>query len=249
MKTTSMGLLTTLALTFAGTLLATPSAQAANYDAQGQDAATTAKVLFKPADTNPEKPQVPGTDPENPETPGDNQGTESEALLKITYLSDMDFGEQKVDKMGKNINAKLIDTSAGNKIAPYMQISDMRGTAAGWHLKVSQDGEFKTKDDAQTPLLGSYISFGKAKVMGFDGQELTNGVTSYEQKLNAGNGDSTIMNAEVGAGQGTTFGQFGTPDTETNTTDGVTMNAQTGVTPLAKEYEVTLNWKLEAAPI
>lgn len=236
-----MGFLTTLTLTL-GTGL---TAQAATYDPEGLIAHTQANVSFTAPEKNPDKPTIPGASgDEKPDTPTDNKGTTSDALLKIVYLSDLKFNTHNVSSENKTYNAKLIDTAAGNKISPYVQISDNRGTGAGWKLNVKQDGEFKT--DTGQSLTGAYINFGKASLLGSDGNNVTNpSISSSAAKLSTDGTQVTIIDASRGAGNGITYGQFGSA-TE-GTTDGVQMNV-IGGTAIASEYKTSLTWTLSSVP-
>lgn len=241
---TTFTLLSVLSLTMAGAGMTTLG-HAASYTKEGTSATTNAAVTFTVPTENNTKPGIPGTDPDNPETPTDNPGSDSKALLKIVYMSDLNFNTHEVSATNKTYNADLIGTSAGGKTTPFMQISDNRGTAAGWNLKVKQDGEFKNKDGKM--LTGAYVTFKAPTLLGFDGKGVVGDVTSSEAKLSTDGTVMPIMNAAKGSGNGMTYGQFGKP-AEKDTTDGIQMTI-IGGTALASEYATTVTWSLGATPV
>lgn len=240
-----------------GGMAAHADVKAPTYAMDGLTATTPASVVFTVPTENDTKPGIPGTDPENPEYPADNEGTQSRALLKIGYMSNLDFDTHEVSSKTKEYNANLIDTTGKKKIAPFILISDNRGTAAGWHLNVKQDQEFKNKDGKI--LRGAYVEFKAPELLAFDASKIKEGVTSSAAKLTTDGTTMPIMQAEKEFGNGSTYGQFGEPVSEApktkdaatptpEVTNGISMHI-IGGTALATQYETSLTWTLSATPV
>jgi len=116
--------------------------------ADGGSYQTDAGVTFTPA-TDPTGPVDPDNpDPTNPVKPTDPDGGDpkpgTNGPLSIDYVSDFDFGTQKISSANQTYFAKA-QSYSGDKAdsALYAQISDNRGTSAGWTLSVAQDGQLK----------------------------------------------------------------------------------------------------------
>lgn len=246
-----------------GGLSAHADVKAPTYTMDGLTATTPASVVFTVPSENDTKPILPGTDPNDPDSPSDNEGTNSKALLKIVYMSNLDFNTHEVSSKTKEYKAKLVDTAKGQKTVPFIMISDNRGTAAGWHLNVKQDQEFKNEDGKI--LRGAYVEFKAPGVLAFDASKIQEGVTSSAAKLSTDGTTMPIMQAEKEFGNGSTYGMFGNPETVTETaksskaaenvepatnevTDGVSMHI-IGGTALATPYETSLTWTLSATPV
>ncbi|MEG0544190.1 MAG: WxL domain-containing protein [Carnobacterium sp.] len=73
------------------------------------------------------------TDPLDP----DNNGTGAEGPLSIDYVSNFYFGEHKIS--GSDM------TFLGKNLNPYIQVTDTRGTGAGWKVQASIS-EFLSSD-------------------------------------------------------------------------------------------------------
>ncbi|PFJ18059.1 cell surface protein, partial [Bacillus cereus] len=109
--------------------------------------------------TNPDNPTPPNPiDPEDP----DNGGTGNSGELTIDYVSNIQFGTQKIVSGNTTYNAKNKD--------PFVQVSDKRGTGEGWSLKASAS-EFKS-DDGKV-LKGAVLSFKNGQVKSQSGNVST----------------------------------------------------------------------------
>lgn len=220
---------------------------------------TTGDVEFKasedtekpvhPTDPNPEKPVTPvdPTDPEKPVGPG------TAGPLSIDYISSFQFGEQEIattDKVYYSAPQTYLDEN--DEIDPsktsenYMQVTDKRGTSAGWALKVEQTKLFTAEDEntanptldgitlkmnAGTPNSKSDSAAPEAKTISIDG------VGSPQ----------TILNAAEKAGTGTwtsTFGEY----VEGEEYKGVELHIPGKVQTDAVKYQTELKWALEATP-
>jgi hypothetical protein len=135
-----------------GTLAAEETSKS-EFSLSGDDTSIT-----KPLDPllpNPMEPVVPKDDVTNNVKPG------TSGPLSIDFASSMQFGEQNITTKTQRFYAKLqryttyegTETSGPN----YIQVTDKRGTLAGWKLTVTQESQFKTADN--TELAGASLGF------------------------------------------------------------------------------------------
>lgn len=180
-------------------------------------------VEFTPSE-DPTDPVDP-TDPTNPVDPidptdpeGPNPGTNGP--LSIDYASSLDFGVQKITSKNETYYAttqkyKTFDEQ-GNateevKEGPnYVQITDNRGTEAGWTLKVNQEKQFTSVSGKE--LTGAQITFNNGNVVSASASEKPTGQEKII--LNADGSQSEVMSAKAGQGAGTYLLDWGT-DAET----------------------------------
>lgn len=202
------------------------------------------------------------TDPTNPD-PGEpeppKEGTDGP--LSIDYASDFAFGTQEITTETKTYLAKPQTYKDSDKLTPtYVQVTDKRGSNAGWSLNLKQDGQFKSDGTQNEYLEGAELHF-------LEGEAVTNGKgttpSTHEAKLDAVGGSySKIMTAKEAEGSGTWATMFGGAeglvDTEVLDADGevVTEKRDSGVTLTipgdtqtdATEYKTTLTWQLTNEP-
>lgn len=118
-----------------------------------------------PENPDPEKPVRP-VDPTNPDGP--NPGTPGP--LSIDYASSLDFGSNEISNKDQTYFAraqtyKNPDGSASElATANYVQVSDLRGTNAGWVLKVKQNGQFRNAETLHKELTGAIVAFTEPSV-------------------------------------------------------------------------------------
>lgn len=203
---------------------------------------------------NPEKPVTP-IDPTNPEgkpepgTPGP---------LSLDFASSFDFGKNKITNTDEVYFARAQKFSNAEDRPNYVQISDNRGSNAGWTLKVKQNGDFKsTTSTLNDTLTGAVISLTESAAN--SNSIGTAKPTVTDVSLDAGGSEQVIMTAAEKAGAGTWVDYWGTVETveETNQ-DGTTSDvnvtkavnlAVPGSTPKdAVKYQTKLTWTLSDVP-
>lgn len=178
--------------------------------------------------TNPDNPNPPS--PTDPEDPG-NGGTGNEGPLTLDYVSNIQFGTQKIMSGNTTYNAKNKD--------PFVQVSDKRGTGDGWSLAVKAD-EFKS--DTGEVLTGAVLSFKNGQVKS-QSSNVSSPPTANDVVFD--NTDSkVIMLAEEDAGRGTWVTVFS--GTEGNNSN-VQLNVLAG-SANAQNYTATMTWELSNAP-
>lgn len=207
----------------------------------------------KPIDpTDPTNPTPPTPKPPKPGTPGP---------LSIDYASDFGFGTQEITTETVTYLAKPQEYEEEGKETPtYVQVTDKRGSNAGWSLNLKQDHQFKSEGTQNEYIEGAELHF-------LEGEAVTDGngtkPSTHEAKLDPITGAySKIMTAEKTEGTGTWASMFGgaegLEDTEVIGEDGekVTEKRDKGVTLTipgasqtdATEYSTTLNWQLTNEP-
>lgn len=217
-------------------------------------------VNFIPS-TGPTKPIDPtdptNPDPEEPEPP--KEGTDGP--LSIDYASDFAFGTQEITTEDKTYLSKPQTYKESDKLTPtYVQVTDKRGSNAGWSLNLKQDHQFQSEGAQNEFIEGAELHF-------LEGEAVTNGTgkkpSVHEAKLDATDGAySKVMTAQVNEGTGTWAAMFGgaeglvdeevlNADGETVTEKrdkGVTLSIPGSTQTDAKEYSTTLTWQLTNEP-
>lgn len=208
--------------------------------------------------TKPIDPTEPGNP--NPPTPKPPKpGTEGP--LSIDFASSFEFGTQEVTTEDMVYMAKPQTYVENDDETPtFVQVTDKRGTNAGWSLNLKQEEQFKNEDTQNEYIVGAELRF-------LAGEKITNGTgikpSTHEAKLDAETGAySKIMTAEATEGSGTWVSMFGgtdglvdyeVTDEEGNVTTekrdaGVTLSIPGSTQTDAVEYETTLNWQLTNEP-
>ena len=188
---------------------------------------STAKIGLTKQD--PDHPVGP-IDPLDPDdNPSSNQPTGNTGDLRIDYISNIDFGTQMISGKTETYQA----TAPANMVEA--QISDLRGTGAGWNLQVSYDPAQSGFSSADQTLKGAELTLpvGQTKTVA-DSQSAapaTNEITVNDDAQN-------IMSAVKDTGLGTWADEM--------TTSQVKLKVPSG--NLAGAYTATLVWTLTDAP-
>lgn len=188
---------------------------------------STAKIGLTKQD--PDHPVGP-IDPLDPDdNPSSNQPTGNTGDLRIDYISNIDFGTQMISGKTETYQA----TAPANMVEA--QISDLRGTGAGWNLQVNYDPAQSGFSSADQTLKGAELTLpvGQTKTVA-DSQSAapaTNEITVNDDAQN-------IMSAVKDTGLGTWADEM--------TTSQVKLKVPSG--NLAGAYTATLVWTLTDAP-
>lgn len=204
------------------------------------DDATSNATITTLAGTDPVDP----VDPTNPDKPGENPGNEGNNTgqtgpLQINYVSNLLFGDQ-VKLTGKTVEANIVNTAT-----PYFQVSDLRGTGAGWKLNVTL-GDFEQTQDKTKTIKGAQIQFSNGSVRTSNSTQ-GNAATTSDLTLFAGaTGATALLTADKGKGRGTWLAAYDKVASEA-TNSKVKFSAPTESIDAQTPYEATLTWQLADA--
>lgn len=176
------------------------------------------------------------TPPVNPDNPGEGSGesgTDMLGPLSIDYISELAFGE------GLSISSlqQIYNTTT---VKPHIQVTDNRGTGAGWKVTAKM-GSFR-KDGADT-LNGSYITLLNGSPISVN-MTLAPPVAEQSVVLRTDNVSAPVISAQAGAGMGTWVNRW-YPATGDNTYVTLTVPGGTATTGA---HTATITWELTNAP-
>lgn len=167
---------------------------------------TTADVNFK-EDTDTTGPVDP-IDPTLPVDPTD-PGTPTPGPLSIDYASSFHFGDQKISAKDETYYAALVDLNDGTTRQNWVQITDKRGTNAGWTLTVKQEQQLTSNDTSAEELKGAEIKIMNAATKTATGNTSTApSVAPADITLTPGT-EVSVMAAKQDEGTGTWVDSFG----------------------------------------
>lgn len=203
---------------------------------------------INPGEIDPEtgKPVEPG--PEDPTTPDNKPEQGTPGPLSIDYASSLDFGTQKITST--NQFYKAAPQKFKNRTKPegpnYVQVTDGRGSDAGWSLQVKQNGQFKSTTDKV--LTGAEIRFTNGSVASASASPFpSNFKDIFALTINKdGEGVAdTIMSAKTGEGSGTYLLVFGDDD---SAGDSIELFVPGSTTKYADKYATSITWTLTDVP-
>ncbi|EOT68398.1 WxL domain-containing protein [Enterococcus caccae] len=254
---------TTGVITFASLLLGTASAFA-ETETGGNEVKppitiqspvhSEAEISFEQNETEVTPPVGPGG--EEIEKPGEGEtGGETGMVgpLTIDYITKLNFGAVKVSGNTTTYHAKLAELKLKDIVEPkkvpnYVQVTDNRGTNAGWQLQLKQDSQFqaKDKDNKVTELTGAELSLNNPILKSVQkGSEFA--PLGISQKLIPGAAAVTVVDAAAGKGMGTWHYSLG--DTNEQAAKSVSLTIPGDTAKLANvAYKTVLTWTLVDAP-
>ncbi|MGX7172598.1 WxL domain-containing protein [Enterococcus ratti] len=189
---------------------------------------STAKIGLSQQD--PDHPVGP-IDPVDPDDdPNSNDPTGNTGVLRIDYISNIDFGKQTISGSTQTYAAQkpALRTEA--------QVSDLRGTGASWNLQVNYDSEnsgFQTQS-GQT-LKGAQLTLPVGTLKTVENNQSAAPTTST---VVVNTDAQNIMTSDANTGLGTWADQMNTSE--------VSLQVPSG--NLAGDYTATLEWTLTDAP-
>lgn len=230
-----IALLTTLSLALLANLGLATIAQA--------EVVNTAKsennhVIFEP--NTDKKPLVDPVDPSNPNppTPIDptdphNIGTGNTGALTIDYVPNIDFGTKKIAHGDQKYTAKNAN--------PFIQVTDLRGTGAGWKL-TANISKF-TNDDGNKELKGAVLSF-KNGVVKTRPNNISEGPVASDLVFETQD-TYQVLKADPEKGKGSWLDVFSGDQDNNNKVELLVLegSADAGV-----NYTATINWSLADTP-
>lgn len=204
-------------------------------------------VVTPPVDpVDPTKPVDP-VDPVNPINPG------TPGPLSIDFASNWNFGTHAIAAQNTVYNAQPQTLSDGTSVPLYAQVTDTRGTFAGWNLSLTQEEQFE--DSSNNLLTGAQLSFdGTGKTASTSTTPASN-VQTAGFTLTPGVAQP-ILSAEVNEGTGTNTYAFGDISAyDTTAIDGVASASKSpvhlsviGGSMRVADYKTNLVWTLSDTP-
>ena len=191
---------------------------------------------------------VDPVDPNNPNVPdpgNTDNGAKPGGGLSLIYVTDqLDFGTHQIDVLNPNTYAaNYVDSTTSTNSAnvshlwnskAVIQVSDVRGTNAGWHLTVQ--GAQLTGADG-TALTGATLALKDGSLT--NSGTTSNGVVSSDVANAINDSSNLILNAPVNDGAGVTVDQIDPSN--------ITLTVPANVAK-AQAYSTTLNWTLADTP-
>lgn len=181
-----------------------------------------------PTNPNPESP----TDPEDP----NNNGTGNVGPLSIDYVSNFTFGEHKISGSDMTFYAKNAN--------PYVQVTDTRGTGAGWTVQASIS-DFTSASKTST-LKGAQLTLKNPEAKSAS-QATTSEAPNGTSKLDFNTSKQTVVVSKKGAGKGTWLNVYSAESGKTENTN-VVLSVPAGSPEANTTYTATINWELLDAP-
>lgn len=214
-----------------------------NYDTKANVEFEENKDITPPVDPEDPDPTNP-VDPEvDPEVPGQEIEPGTQGPLSIDYASHFNFG--KIKKSGNAATYKaspisiILPDTTKKDVAPYVQITDNRGSHAGWTLNVKQ-AEQLANVDTDSELDGAQITLTEGVVTG---TAATDGIEGVAVTLNPTGEATPVFGAAEGSKGGTFTNSFGTAEEV-----GVELAIEAGTKIDDGLYQANIEWTLEDTP-
>lgn len=210
-KIISLASVMALGLSMGAGVVSAAGQDGGEYTSNGLIEFTPGEQPVDPVDPlNPEQPVDPTdpTDPEGKPQPG------TPGPLSIDFASSFNFGDNKITSKDEIYYAGLQkykdkDTDQELREGPnYVQVTDNRGTLAGWTLKVKQTKQFETDDSHK--LDGAKITLTNGNINTVS--ESAPATAVKEIAIDKMDADFLVMSAKKDAGAGTFLTRWGDED-------------------------------------
>lgn len=154
-------------------------------------------------------------------------------------MSSVNFGEQEVSSTEQSYS------STSRK--PFIQISDRRGTGAGW--KVTATATAFQNEDGAASLSGATLSFKNGETASASTTATTPTAAQTVELPTDGTSIVSVVSAKASEGMGTWINRwFGaTPNDTASLNDNVKLTIPAGSATLG-DHEATITWTLSDAP-
>ncbi|TLG78272.1 WxL domain-containing protein [Vagococcus zengguangii] len=225
------------------------------YPAKGEVEFIPSTTVTPPVDPNEPDPGKP-VEPWNPTDPDGKPEPGTTGPLSIDYASSFDFGVHEIVNIDQTYFAKAqyffnADGEGKDESTTrpnYVQITDNRGTNAGWRLTVKQLAPFKNEDTINKELTGAKVTLTNSKADSNITLE-SQIPTVHDVTIEPGE-DYLVMDATIGQGVGTWVDRW----EGLTTVDGEQLNTGVqlfvpGATPRdAVQYYTDFLWTLSDIP-
>lgn len=183
---------------------------------------------------------TPASGPTDPVDPGD-PGTDGP--LSIDYASNFNFGTQEITSADKTYFAAATTLTDKTTRPNWVQVTDNRGTLAGWSLSLQASEFTNGKTGTGSVLSGATLKLENGHIVSASDAAADQSVASVT--LTPGTSSGTILGATAGKGAGTNLLVWGDDTTKASS---VSLAVPGKTTKLADTYQSTLTWTLTDTP-
>lgn len=196
--------------------------------------------------------------PTKPEEPNKPDGTTNQnGPLSIDNVIVFNFKDMNLSGRTQNISLKTAADDPNSEAKRNIQVTDTRGTGAGWILQIKQSEltDTTTTEGTTNTLKGAYITLNNGKIASGTDNVAAQDDSSIFPTLDTYAADASnkevfqkIMTAEKGQGMGTFKTYYNTDDNgdEKVAADDIQLVVPSG--SLAGSYQGTVTWSLSDAP-
>lgn len=234
----------TVALTLSGSL--TSSAAEEQAFSRETEGIVTFELNDQPTEVvDPLNPQIIGLpiDTINPfqEIIPGNTGP-----LSLDYASSFNFGKQKItskDQVYYGTTQQMTINEKSEERPLFAQVTDGRGSLAGWTLALKQKGQFSTSEGKE--LRGAEIRLSQGQIESESESVIPSQITERKALIADGSASTNLVMAQQGEGAGTWIYRFG--DLETMS-QAVQLHVPGKAIKLKAQYQTNLLWTLSNLP-
>ncbi|MDQ0363293.1 WxL domain-containing protein [Breznakia pachnodae] len=202
-------------------------------NAEEESTSTGATITFKGDNTDPTNP----VDPTDPDNPGTGPGTGMEGPLSLDYVPEMTFGTQEITG-----NVETYDLT---NLQPYVQVTDKRGSGAGWKVSVSLTS-FQNTDASKS--FDGVITFKNGETATTTGNNSVSPTASNPVTITSGNSEQKLVGTTAAnQGMGTWVTRWFPTENDATLNDSVQLTVNTANVS-TDSYKANLNWIISNAP-
>lgn len=209
--------------------------------ADADNTMTTKGVVEFEEDTAPTDPRDP-MDPDKPIDPTERP-TPTHGPLSIDYASSFDFDINKISSQDRIYYSLMTEINQVGFAPNWVQVTDKRGTNAGWKLTVTQADEFKTANGDE--LKGAQVTLKNTTVKTTSDNKASKPTTSREITLVKEQAQD-VMIATENQGMGTWLDVFGDETTGDKSIELMVPGTSAKVKDVA--YSTDIVWTLSDTP-
>ncbi|MCI1904271.1 MAG: WxL domain-containing protein [Enterococcaceae bacterium] len=183
-----------------------------------------------------------------------------EGPLSIDFASSFDFGANKISAQDQVYFAEAqTQKDVQDTTAPFVQVSDHRGTATGWILTLKQNGQLRTSAKTKPQeLSGAQIVLKNARVNSIV-TDIDEPEARQELQMDPAGTETVVLSAEEGAGTGTWTVYWGAlkkiakenpagQKEVRQVADGVVLKVPGSILKAPATYHTELIWNLKDIP-
>lgn len=192
---------------------------------------TETGITFTGDNTDPTSP----VDPSNPNNPGTEPGTGMAGPLSLDYVPELGFGSQSIKNQ--------VETYEVENLQPYIQVTDKRGSGAGWKVSASLS---TFTNEAGTRSFSGVLNFANGEVVSTTGNP-SGAPTTSNVAITSGDAEKKLVGTTAAdQGMGTWVTRW-FPNAPVSKNDSIKLTVDTrGLA--ADAYTADLNWIISNAP-